>query len=427
MSAISLSDIVLSIERRSSNWQPSQETAMVGDRVTTMQRIYLDNNATTRVAPEVLEAMLPYYGEVFGNPSSVHGYGQEAKAALDLAREQVACLLNSEPNEIVFTGGGTESDNLAIRGIMEAAPGTGKHLVTSQIEHHAVLHTCQFLEKRGLEVTYLPVNREGVVDPEQVAQAIRANTRLISIMVANNETGALQPVREIGDIARDRGVVFHVDAVQAAGKIPLDPAELGVDLLTISAHKFHGPKGVGALFVRKGTRLRPLFHGGGHERNRRAGTENVPQIVGLGCAAELARKAMDREGQRVRQLRDWFEQEVQRRVPEVSVNGHAASRLCNTSNLRFAGAEAEGLIINLDLAGVACSTGSACSSGAIEPSHVLTAMGLSPAEAFECLRFSLSKDTSREDLARVLALLPDLVARQREMSSPEKHAYSMIS
>ncbi len=400
---------------------------MVGDRVTTMQRIYLDNNATTRVAPEVLEAMLPYYGEVFGNPSSVHGYGQEAKAALDLAREQVACLLNSEPNEIVFTGGGTESDNLAIRGIMEVAPGTGKHLVTSQIEHHAVLHTCQFLEKRGLEVTYLPVNREGVVDPEQVAQAIRANTRLISIMVANNETGALQPVREIGDIARDRGVVFHVDAVQAAGKIPLDPAELGVDLLTISAHKFHGPKGVGALFVRKGTRLRPLFHGGGHERNRRAGTENVPQIVGLGCAAELARKAMDREGQRVRQLRDWFEQEVQRRVPEVSVNGHAASRLCNTSNLRFAGAEAEGLIINLDLAGVACSTGSACSSGAIEPSHVLTAMGLSPAEAFECLRFSLSKDTSREDLARVLALLPDLVARQREMSSPEKHAYSMIS
>ena len=392
-----------------------------------MRRIYLDNNATTRVAPEVLEAMLPYYGEVFGNPSSVHGYGQEAKAALDLAREQVASLLNSEPNEIVFTGGGTESDNLAIRGIMEAAPGTGKHLVTSQIEHHAVLHTCQYLEKRGLEVTYLPVGRQGEVDPEQVAQAIRADTRLISIMVANNETGALQPVRRIGDIARERGVVFHADAVQAAGKIPLDPAGLGVDLLTISAHKFHGPKGVGALFVRKGTRLRPLFHGGGHERNRRAGTENVPQIVGLGCAAELARTSMDREDQRVRQLRDWFEQEVQRRVPEVSVNGRAASRLSNTSNLRFTGAEAEGLIINLDLSGVACSTGSACSSGAIEPSHVLTAMGLSPAEAFECLRFSLSKDTSREDLARVLDLLPDLVARQREMSSPEKHAYSMIS
>jgi cysteine desulfurase len=392
-----------------------------------MRRIYLDNNATTRVAPEVLEAMLPFYGEVFGNPSSVHGYGQEAKEALDLAREQVADLLNSEPNEIVFTGGGTESDNLAIRGVMEAAPGTARHLVTSQIEHHAVIHTCQNLEKRGVKVTYLPVGREGVVDPEQVARALRADTRLISVMVANNETGALQPIRQIGEIARERGVVFHSDAVQAAGKIRLDTAELGVDLLTISAHKFHGPKGVGALFVRKGTRLRPLFYGGGHERNRRAGTENVPQIVGLGRAAESARKSMDLEGERVGRLRDWFEQEVQRRVPEVSVNGHNESRLCNTSNLRFAGAEAEGLIINLDLAGVACSTGSACSSGAIEPSHVLTAMGLSPAEAFECLRFSLSRDTSREDLARVLDLLPDLVARQREMSSPEKHAYSMIS
>ena len=392
-----------------------------------MRRIYLDNNATTRVAPEVLEAMLPCYGEVFGNPSSVHGYGQEAKEALDLAREQVADLLNSEPNEIVFTAGGTESDNLAIRGVMDAAPGTARHLVTSQIEHHAVIHTCQNLEKRGVEVTYLPVGREGVVDPEQVARAVRDDTRLISIMVANNETGTLQPVRRIGEIARERGVVFHSDAVQAAGKIPLDTDELGVDLLTVSAHKFHGPKGVGALFVRKGTRLRPLFYGGGHERNRRAGTENVPQIVGLGRAAELARKSMDREGERIRELRDWFEQEVLRRIPEVSVNGRADSRLCNTSNLRFAGAEAEGLIINLDLAGVACSTGSACSSGAIEPSHVLTAMGLSPAEAFECLRFSLSKDTGREDLGRVLDLLPDLVARQREMSSPEKHAYSMIS
>jgi len=392
-----------------------------------MRRIYLDNNATTRVAPEVLEAMLPCYGELFGNPSSVHGYGQEAKEALDLAREQVADLLHSEPNEIVFTAGGTESDNLAIRGVMEAAPGSAGHLVTSQIEHHAVIHACQNLEKRGVRVTYLPVGRDSVVDPEQVARAVREDTRLISIMVANNETGTLQPVRRIGEIARQRGVVFHSDAVQAAGKIPLDTAELGVDLLTISAHKFHGPKGVGALFVRKGTRLRPLFYGGGHERNRRAGTENVPQVVGLGRAAQLAGKSMDREGERIGQLRDWFEQEVQRRIPGVSVNGRADSRLCNTSNLRFAGAEAEGLIINLDLAGVACSTGSACSSGAIEPSHVLTAMGLSPAEAFECLRFSLSKDTTREDLGRVLELLPDLVTRQREMSSPEKHAYSMIS
>ena len=392
-----------------------------------MRRIYLDNNATTQLDPKVLEAMLPFYGEVFGNPSSVHEYGQEAKEALDLAREQVAVLLKSEPNEIVFTAGGTESDNLAIRGVMEAAPGNTRHLVTSQIEHHAVIHTCQNLEKHGVEVTYLPVNREGLVDPEQVAQAVRADTRLISIMVANNETGALQPIDEIAKIARKKNVVFHSDAVQAAGKIPLDPAGIGVDLLSISGHKFHGPKGVGALFVRKGTRLRPLFYGGGHERNRRAGTENVPQIVGLGHAAEMTRKSMEKEGKQVRQLRNWFEQEVMRRIPEVRVNGHAELRLWNTSNLRFSGAEAEGLIINLDLVGVACSTGSACSSGAIEPSHVLTAMGLSPAEAFECLRFSLSKNTSQEDLERVLDLLPDLVTRQREMSSPKKHVYSMIS
>ena len=392
-----------------------------------MRRIYLDNNATTRVAPEVLEAMLPYYGEVYGNPSSVHGYGQEAKEALDLARRQVASLLNSEPNEIVFTAGGTESDNLAIRGIIEATPGTGKHVVTSQIEHHAVIHTCQSLEKRGIQVTYLPVNRDGLVDPEAVARAIQENTRLISIMHANNEIGTLQPMREIGDIARNRDLYFHVDAVQAAGKVPLRPAEFGADLLTISAHKFHGPKGIGALYVKKGTRLRPLIFGGGHERNRRAGTENVPQIVGLGRAAELAKEAMEKEGTRIQHLRDWFEKEVQQRIPDTSVNGHAGLRLFNTSNLRFAGAESEGLIINLDLAGVACSTGSACSSGAIEPSHVLTAMGLSPEEAFECVRFSFSKDTRQDDLVQVLDRLPDLVARQREMSSPGKHAYSMIS
>ena len=246
-------------------------------------------------------------------------------------------------------------------------------------------------------------------------------------MHANNEIGTLQPMREIGDIARNRDLYFHVDAVQAAGKVPLRPAEFGADLLTISAHKFHGPKGIGALYVKKGTRLRPLIFGGGHERNRRAGTENVPQIVGLGRAAELAKEAMEKEGTRIQHLRDWFEKEVQQRIPDTSVNGHAGLRLFNTSNLRFAGAESEGLIINLDLAGVACSTGSACSSGAIEPSHVLTAMGLSPEEAFECVRFSFSKDTRQDDLVQVLDRLPDLVARQREMSSPGKHAYSMIS
>ena len=392
-----------------------------------MRRIYLDNNATTRVDPQVLEVMLPYYGEVFGNPSSVHGFGQEAKAALDLARQQVAALLNAEPNEIVFTSGGTESDNLAIRGIIEATPGTSKHVITSKIEHHAVLHTCQNLEKAGIRVTYLPVNREGLVDPEEIIKAIRDDTLLISIMHANNEIGTLQPVREIGQIARKRDIYFHIDAVQAAGKLPVHSSDLDVNLISISAHKFHGPKGVGALYVKKGTRLRSLAFGGAHERNRRAGTENVAQIVGLGRASELALEGMDTQGGQTTQLRNWFEKEVLSNIPDTSVNGHAELRLSNTTNIRFAGAESEGLIINLDLAGVACSTGSACSSGAIEPSHVLTELGLPPEEAFECVRFSFSKDTTQEDLMEVLDLLPAMVDRQRSMSSPGNRAYSMIS
>jgi len=395
--------------------------------LTSMRRIYLDNNATTEVSPTVLKAMLPYYNGVFGNPSSVHSFGQEAKAALDLSRQQVAKLLEVEPNEIVFTGGGTESDNLAIRGIIEASPGTDKHIITSQIEHHAVLHTCQSLEKMGIEVSYLPVNRSGQVDPNDVSKAIKKNTLMISIMHANNEIGTLQPVNEIGKIAKANEIYFHVDAIQSVGKLLVNPSNFEADLVSLSAHKFHGPKGIGALYVKKGTRLRPMIFGGSHERNRRAGTENVPQIVGLGHAAELALKEINTGSQSIYQLKSWFEDRLLELIPETKINGINIQRLPNTTNIRFSNAEAEGLIINLDLAGVACSTGSACTSGSIEPSHVLTALGLSPEEAFECLRFSLSKNNTLEELTHVLDLLPSLVDRQREISPLGIRSYPLIS
>ena len=392
-----------------------------------MKRIYLDNNATTEVSPEVLKAMLPYYNSVFGNPSSVHSFGQEAKAALDLARQQVANLLKVEPNEIVFTGGGTESDNLAIRGIIEASPGTDKHIITSQIEHHAVLHTCQNLEKIGIEVSYLPVDRSGQVDPNDVSKAIKNNTLMISIMHANNEIGTLQPVNEIGKIAKTNEIYFHVDATQSIGKLPVHPSDFEADLVSFSAHKFHGPKGIGALYVKKGTRMRPMIFGGSHERNRRAGTENVPQIVGFGHAATLALKEITTIPQTIHKLRSWFEDSLLELIPETEINGKNTQRLPNTTNIRFLNAEAEGLIINLDLAGIACSTGSACTSGSIEPSHVLTSLGLSPEEAFECIRFSLSKDNTWEELAHVMDLLPTLVDRQREISSVGIRSYPLIS
>ena len=392
-----------------------------------MKRIYLDNNATTKVSSEVLEAMLPYYNSVFGNPSSVHSFGQEAKAALDLARQQAANLLKVEPNEIIFTGGGTESDNLAIRGIIEASPGTDKHIITSQIEHHAVLHTCQNLEKIGIEVSYLPVDRSGQIDPNDVSKSIKNNTLMISIMHANNEIGTLQPVNEIGKIAKTNEIYFHVDAIQSIGKVPVHPSDFEADLVSFSAHKFHGPKGIGALYVKKGTRIHPMIFGGSHERNRRAGTENVPQIVGLGHAATLALKEITTTPQTIHKLRSWFEDSLIELIPETEINGKNTRRLPNTTNIRFLSAEAEGLIINLDLAGIACSTGSACTSGSIEPSHVLTALGLSPEEAFECIRFSLSKDNTREELAHVLDLLPTLVDRQREISSVGIRSYPLIS
>ena len=381
-----------------------------------MRQIYLDNNATTRVAPEVLEAMLPCYQNAYGNASSVHALGQEAKGLLDNARQQLAHLLNAEANEVVFTSGGTESDNLAIRGVAEASPRPRKHIITTRVEHHAVLHTCQALQKSGIDVTYLPVNGEGLVDPQDVRKAITADTILISVMHSNNEIGTTQALREIGQVALEHDVYFHTDAVQAAGKLVLDVDDLNVDLLSVAGHKFHAPKGVGALYVRKGTRLRPLFFGGAHERNRRAGTENVPQIVGLGAAAELAGKSLEDRARSIGELRDYFENEVRRRIPEVALNGSRILRISNTSNLRFERADSESLVINMDLAGVACSTGSACASGSIEPSHVLLALGLPIEQAFSSVRFSLSRYTTRDEIESVLEILPGVVSRCRESS-----------
>jgi len=379
-----------------------------------MRQIYLDNNATTRVAPEVLEAMLPCYQNAYGNASSVHALGQEAKGLLDNARQQLAHLLNGEANEVVFTSGGTESDNLAIRGVAEASPRPRKHIITTRVEHHAVLHTCQALQKSGIDVTYLPVNGEGLVDPQEVREAITPDTILISVMHSNNEIGTTQALREIGQVALEHDVYFHTDAVQAAGKLLLDVDNLNVDLLSVAGHKLHAPKGVGALYVRKGTRLRPLFFGGAHERNRRAGTENVPQVVGLGAAAELAGKGLEDRARSIAELRDYFENEVCRRIPEVALNGSRILRISNTSNLRFERADSESLVINMDLAGVACSTGSACASGSIEPSHVLLALGLPIEQAFSSVRFSLSRYTTRDEIESVLEILPGVVSRCRQ-------------
>jgi cysteine desulfurase len=388
-----------------------------------MQRIYLDNNATTKVAPEVLKAMLPCYEETFGNASSVHWYGQEAKALIDGARQQVAALVGAEPNEIVFTSGGTESDNLAIRGLVDATA-SSKHVITSQIEHHAVLHTCQVLQKEGVRVTFVPVDRQGLIDPADVEKALTPETVLISIMHSNNEIGTIQAIREIGKIAQERDIYFHTDAVQAAGKVSIDVTELGVDLLSVAGHKFHAPKGIGALYIRKGTRIRPLVYGGSHERNRRAGTENVPHIVGLAQAAGLAMTTMEETATRVRDLRDYFEATVLKSIPGAQVNGSQNLRIPNTSNIRFDQVESEGMVINLDLSGVACSTGSACTSGAIEPSHVLTALGLSADEAFSSVRFSLSRYTTREEIDQVLKILPGIVQRLRQ-SVPKRERLSV--
>jgi cysteine desulfurase len=387
-----------------------------------MKRIYLDSNATTPMRPEVVAAMTPMFTEHYGNASSIHWFGQQAKSMIDDARLHVAKLIGAEVSEIVFLSGGTEADNFAIRGIAEAQKAKGRHIITSTIEHHAVLHTCRDLEKQGYEVTWIPVSRDGVVDPEAVRQAIRPDTILITIMHANNEIGTIQPIEEIGKIAEDADVYFHSDGVQSTGKIPVEVKKLKVDLYSISGHKIHGPKGIGALFIRKGTILKPLLTGGGHERNRRSGTENVAGIVGLGEAARLARMGLTSEIPHVASLRDRLETGLKAKIDSIHVNGENAPRLPNTSNIMVDFAEGEGLVISLDLKGVAVSTGSACSSGSMEPSHVLTAIGKTPDEAHGSLRFSLSSMTSEEDIDYVVDVLPGIVARLRELSPYYKRA-----
>jgi len=365
------------------------------------------------VLPEILEAMRPYFAEHFGNASSIHHHGQETRAAVERARESVAALLGCRASEIVFTSGGTEGDNLAISGLTRA----GDHVISSTIEHHAVLNSCKHLEAMGCEVTYIPVDGRGLVDPDDVRRALRPNTRLITIMMANNETGVLQPVEEIGKIAAEADVYFHTDAVQAAGKVPIEVKRLGCDLLSISGHKLHAPQGVGAIYVGKGTVLQPMFYGGSHERSRRAGTENVPGIIGLGKAAELAREALERgDLARMSAMRDRIEQTILSEVDATGVNGKGAPRVPNTTNIHFDYIEGEALVIALDLKGLAVSTGAACSSGAIEPSHVLTAMGLPPEIARASLRFSLGKQNTPDDIEFALALVPQTVARLRELS-----------
>jgi len=378
-----------------------------------MQRVYLDNNATTPVLPEVFEAMRPFFGERFGNASSIHHHGQETRAAVEDARESVADLLGCKAAELVFTSGGTESDNLAIAGWVAA----GDHVITSSIEHHAVLHACKHLEKIGCEVTILPVDGRGLIDPSDVRRALRPNTKLISLMMANNETGVLQPVEEIGKIASEANVLFHTDAVQAAAKVPIRVRQIGCDALSISGHKIHAPQGVGVLYVKKGTRIQPLFHGGRHERSRRAGTENVPGIVGLGKAAEIAKHSLDRgDGQKMAAMRDRLEQGILGQVQEAGVNGEGATRAPNTTNLHFDHIDGEAVVIALDLKGLAVSTGAACSSGAIEPSHVLIAMGLRAEQARASIRFSLGKQTTDADIDFALELVPETIARLRAIS-----------
>jgi cysteine desulfurase len=382
-----------------------------------MKRIYLDHNATAPMNPDVLKAMLPFLEQKFGNASSVHSFGREASEAVSKAREQVANLIGAEPANIVFTSGGTESDNFAIKGVAYANEKKGRHIITSQIEHHAVLNTCQFLEKRGFEVTYLKVDKHGKVDLDQLRDSIRKDTIIISIMHGNNEIGTIQDIDEIGRIAAEKGVYFHTDAVQTCGKIPVDVSKPNPTFMSMSGHKIYGPKGVGALYIRKGTRLFPLQHGGHHESNRRAGTENVPGIVGMGKACDLAKKSMEGNYRKLVGLRDRLQNELVERIEDTVVNGHPTDRLPNTLNMCFRYVEGESMIMMLDMKGVAVSSGSACTSGSLDPSHVLLAIGLSHEIAHGSLRFSLGVENTREDVDYVAEVLPEIVQRLRKMSA----------
>lgn len=381
-----------------------------------MRKVYFDHSATTATAPEVASQMVEYMSNTFGNPSSVHAFGREAKKAIIHARKQVADLIGANPEEILFTSGGTEGDNMALRGIAEANKKRGKHIITTQIEHHAILHTCEALEKEGYRVTYLPVDEYARVNPQDVADAICDDTILISVMFANNEVGTIQPIAEIGKIAREKGIYFHTDAVQAVGNYPIDVNEYGIDLLTISSHKFHGPKGIGALYIRKGVRIKPILFGGAQEKTLRPGTENTPGIVGLGKAAELAQAELTDKINRVQKLRDKLIAGITERIPEAKLNGHPTLRMPGNVNFSFRYIEGESLLLNLDLKGIAASSGSACTSGSLDPSHVLLAMGITHEIAHGSLRLSLGRENTEEDVDYCLEVLPEIVARLRSMS-----------
>ena len=385
--------------------------------------VYLDHAGTTPLDPKVLEAMVPYFSQRFGNPSSLHSVGQEARYALDEARERVAGVLHCRPREVVFTGGGTESDNAAIHGVATALHETGNHIVTSSVEHHAVLHTCQYLESQGFEVTYLPVDADGMAHPEAVYNAITERTTLVTIMYGNNEIGTINPISEISKSIRKRAeemsrtIVFHTDAVQAAGYLTLDVANLGVDLLSLSGHKFHGPKGTGVLYIKRGTPYLPLIHGGGQERERRSGTESIPGIIGLSLALEAADSTREATSEHCAALRDRIIESVLERIPGTRLNGHATQRLPNNANFSFTGVEGEPILLGLDVAGIAASSGSACSSGSLEPSHVLLALGQSAEVARGSLRLTLGRGNTDEEVDYLLEVLVDLVQRLRQLPS----------
>lgn len=378
--------------------------------------IYLDNAATTKTAPEVVEAMLPYFGEAYGNPSAIYSLGSAGKKAVNEARRSIAKLINAGQEEIYFTAGGTEADNWALKAIAESYGEKGRHIITTKIEHHAVLHTCGYLEKKGFEVTYLDVDQDGLVDLEELKAAIRPDTILISVMYANNEIGTIEPIGEIGAIARERGILFHTDAVQAFGQVPLDVEALKVDMLSASAHKVNGPKGVGMLYIRAGLKLRSFIHGGAQERNRRAGTENVPGIVGFGAAAARAMKLMEEKGRKERELREYLIRSIEKQIPYCRLNGHRERRLPGNVNFSFQFIEGESLLIMLDMKGICASSGSACTSGSLDPSHVLLAIGLKHEEAHGSLRMTLSEDNTVEELDEVVEALKAIVGRLREMS-----------
>lgn len=382
-----------------------------------MRKIYLDNNATTRMREEVLKAMLPYYKDIYGNASSVHEFGRVARRAIDDARLKVAGLLGaSSAEEIIFTSGGTESDNFAIKGVAHALKSKGNHIITSSVEHHAVLNTCKFLEKEGYKVTYLTVDKYGVIDLEELERSITDKTILITIMYANNEIGTIEPIEEIGKIAKERGIYFHTDAVQAVGKVPVEVKNLNVGLLSMSGHKIYGPKGIGALYIRKGTKVTAQIQGGHHEMGKRAGTENVAGIVGFGRAAELAKVELPEEAKRLKELRDYLYNGIISNIEDVTLNGHPVKRLPNTLNVGFKYLEGESIVLNLDMEGVAVSTGSACTSGSLEQSHVLTAMSIDPADIQGSVRFSLGRDNTKEDMDYVVGVLPPIIKRLRAMS-----------